>query len=89
MFIDMSIDRRQCAVKGADCEVFTRCIDLPDGTVACPSCAELQTFDPAVGTGAALVEFYFWCADLAAELGNDRLADEFWQLGAQAAHPNS
>jgi hypothetical protein len=47
-------------------------------------------FDPKAGTGAALAEFYFQCADAAAELGEDALADSFWQAGAQAAaHPSS
>ena len=51
--------------------------------------ADTAEFDPAAGTGAAIVEHYFWCSDLAAELGNDELADDFWQLGAKAAHPTS
>jgi len=42
-------------------------------------------FDPKVGTGAQLAEFFFTCADAAAERGEDALADAFWQAGAQAA----
>lgn len=46
-------------------------------------------FDPIVGSGAALAEFYFSMADAAAEIGEDALADAFWQAGAAAAHPIS
>ncbi len=46
-------------------------------------------FDPSVGTGAALAEFYFNMADAAALIGEPDLADAFWQAGAAAAHPTS
>ena len=51
--------------------------------------ADSAEFDPAAGTGAAMAEFYMQLADAAAELGEDELADDFWQLGAKAAHPTS
>lgn len=52
------------------------------------------TFDPSVGTGAliraaVLAEVSFNTADNAAERGNVELADAFWQIGAQIAHPIS
>jgi hypothetical protein len=51
-------------------------------------------FDPRVGTGANLArmlaaEVSFNTADIAADSGDDALADAFWQMGASLSHPNS
>lgn len=59
--------REQCEVKGADCEVFTRCVAIatPAATyLACPTCAEamgapsdivqaMVQFDVEAGTNPA------------------------------------
>ena len=46
--------------------------------------SESMEFDPIASSGSALAEFYFQLADAAAELGDDLLADSFWQDGAKA-----
>ena len=50
------------------------------------------TFDPSVGTGAALMvkpallaELSFRVADSAADQGHDSIADAFWAVGVTVA----
>ena len=50
---------------------------------------DMMIFDPEIGSGAAIAEAFFDMADDAADNGDDESADEYWALGAKAAHPIS